>query len=191
MISLNRQKNRGFTLLFAVLISSMVLIVGASIITIALKQNYLSGTARDSQYAFYASNSGLECAMYWDLVGIAGQAPIFATSSQSDLDYSDIDDIRSSITCAGATIIDSGSEPSENNCLNGNIYEDTGWCIETTANSATSKFRIQLQGVPYCADVYVTEAMVGGNSVTTIESMGYNTCDTDFRRVERGLRIVY
>lgn len=199
MIKEKRQKNKGFTLLFAVLISSMVLIVGASIITIALKQNFLSGSARESQYAFYASNSGLECAMYWDIAGIAGQAPIFATSTESNLDYSDA---RSNIKCAGAMLIDSASETSNNNCLNSNIYEDTGWCVDAGAPNGsgnattTSKFRIQQLGsggdkVSYCADVFVTKATNNGTTYTIIESMGYNTCDNDFRRVERGLRIRY
>jgi len=50
-------KREGFVLLFAVLISSLVLAVGISMISIALKQVQLSGSGRDSQYAFYVANT--------------------------------------------------------------------------------------------------------------------------------------
>ena len=58
--------NNGYTLLFAVLVSSLVLAVGISILTISKKEFLLSSAARESVYAFYAADSGLECAVYWD-----------------------------------------------------------------------------------------------------------------------------
>jgi hypothetical protein len=56
-------KNKGFTMLFAVLVSVIVLAVGASIISIALKQVVLSGIGRESQYAFSLQgyHSKVEC----------------------------------------------------------------------------------------------------------------------------------
>jgi hypothetical protein len=57
----------GFTLLFAVLTSSLLMVVGISIFNIALKQTQLTFAARDSQSAFYASDVGIECALFWDL----------------------------------------------------------------------------------------------------------------------------
>ena len=58
---------RGFTLLLAALVASVVLAMGASIFKLAQKQITLSSVARDSQYAFYAADTGAECALYWDL----------------------------------------------------------------------------------------------------------------------------
>lgn len=57
---------RGFTLLLAALISSIVLSLGAAIFQIAQKQITLSGIGRDSQFAFYAADTAAECALYWD-----------------------------------------------------------------------------------------------------------------------------
>ena len=74
------KKEKGFVLLFSVLVSVLVLAVGASIISISLKQVILSGTGRDSQFAFYAANTGAECALYWDLAGDSDGNIIFATS---------------------------------------------------------------------------------------------------------------
>lgn len=57
---------RGFTLLIAVVLTSVLLAVGLTLLDIALKQITLSSTARQSQYAFYAADSAMECALYWD-----------------------------------------------------------------------------------------------------------------------------
>lgn len=58
---------RGFTLLLAALISSVVLSLGAAIYGLAVKELQLSSLGRDSQYAFFAADTGAECALYWDV----------------------------------------------------------------------------------------------------------------------------
>jgi hypothetical protein len=57
---------RGFTLLLAALISSVVLALGASIFVLVRKQVTLSSLGRDSQFAFYTADQAAECALYWD-----------------------------------------------------------------------------------------------------------------------------
>lgn len=67
---MKRIKNtRGFTLLLAALVASIVLALGSSIFIIARKQVTLSSLGRDSQFAFYAADTGAECALYWDIRG--------------------------------------------------------------------------------------------------------------------------
>ncbi|GMU74464.1 MAG: hypothetical protein AMXMBFR44_6610 [Candidatus Campbellbacteria bacterium] len=58
--------NSGFTLFYAVLISSLLLAVGLAVLNITYKEFVLSSGARDSETAFYAADSSLECALYWD-----------------------------------------------------------------------------------------------------------------------------
>ncbi len=58
---------RGFTLLLAALVASIVLALGSSIFTIAKKQITLSSLGRDSQFAFYAADTVAECALYYDV----------------------------------------------------------------------------------------------------------------------------
>jgi hypothetical protein len=58
---------RGFTILFAALVASLVLTLGISIFSVAQKQVILSSLGRSSQYAFYAADTGAECALYWDV----------------------------------------------------------------------------------------------------------------------------
>lgn len=62
-----RTTQRGFTLLLAALISSIVLSIGAAIYGIAIKELQLSTLGRNSQYAFFAADTGAECALYWDV----------------------------------------------------------------------------------------------------------------------------
>jgi hypothetical protein len=57
---------RGFALLIAVILSSVLVSVGLALLDISYKQVLLASTATQSQYAFYNADSALECALYWD-----------------------------------------------------------------------------------------------------------------------------
>lgn len=59
-------QKKGFVLAFSLLISSIVLVLAFGIFNILLKQIILTGSAKDSQIAFYAADAGAECALYWD-----------------------------------------------------------------------------------------------------------------------------
>ncbi len=65
----NFKSRRGFTLLIAVVFTAVVLSVALALADIAYRQVILASTARQSQYAFYAADSALECALYWDQRG--------------------------------------------------------------------------------------------------------------------------
>lgn len=56
----------GFTLLVAVLAGSLLFSAGMAIANIALRELALSSAGRESQFAFYAADTGTECALYWD-----------------------------------------------------------------------------------------------------------------------------
>jgi hypothetical protein len=66
MIFKNLQNNKGYTLLFAVLVSSLVLAVGISILNVSKKEFLLASSARESVTAFYAADTGIECAAFHD-----------------------------------------------------------------------------------------------------------------------------
>lgn len=61
-----KNQKRGFTLLLSVLVASLMLILAGSMFNLVRKEIILSSLGRDSQYAFYAADSALECALYWD-----------------------------------------------------------------------------------------------------------------------------
>src|SRR3989344_3435689 len=62
-----RAYSRGFTLLLAALVASLVLTIGLAIVSIARKSVNLSSIGRDSQFAFYTADTASECALYWDI----------------------------------------------------------------------------------------------------------------------------
>jgi len=64
---MKRQKEKkGFALLIATLVSGLFLAISSVIFQIAYVELLLSSVGRDSQLAFYAADSGVDCALYWD-----------------------------------------------------------------------------------------------------------------------------
>ncbi len=96
MINFYTQKTKkstaGFTLFLALIVSSLLLAIGFSLSNIILKQLIFSNSGRESQLAFYAADSGAECALYWDRKDRMGYTTFdgaFATST-NDADHLDI-----------------------------------------------------------------------------------------------------
>lgn len=79
--------NRGFTLLYSALISSLLLAIGIAVFNINSKELLLSSTARDSQFAFYAADTGIECALFWDFQ----KESAFATTTTSTITCNGVD----------------------------------------------------------------------------------------------------
>lgn len=174
--------NKGFTLFYALLVSSLALAIGASIFDITVREIDLSNTATQSQYAVYISDSGAECALYWDSKYInaannnnSGSRSAFATSS-ADTTYA-----TTGVVCGGLDVAPPAIAASP-----------TTWPQSANANAATTTFTII--GATYknqtpCAMVYV--AKVGNPSVTTVTSHGYNTCASSAVQLERVFQVSY
>lgn len=80
MIKTKKIKTKGVTLLLAILISSVALTLGLGVSIILLGELGLAGTAKESLTAFYAADSGVECALYWDIKQLA-----FATTTVNSI----------------------------------------------------------------------------------------------------------
>ncbi len=182
---------KGFTVLFAVLISSILLSIGIAILDLTLKQFTLSSVSKDSQVAFYAADTGQECGMYWDHVNNntgATTTSSFATSTDSVNSVSVPPNITD-IYCEG-DIIDFTTSLSS-----GVPY------LVSDANNATTTFWIHYPDptggssllLSPCASVVVSKSSNSDGSIkTVIQSRGYNTCDPQNRyRTERGLKATY
>ena len=63
----NKMKNKGFTLLLSLLVVSVILSVGLGVSNIMIKELKLSGLGRESQVAFYAADTGVECFFFWEI----------------------------------------------------------------------------------------------------------------------------
>lgn len=157
-----QQTQKGFTLFVAIVVMGTLLLVVAGIVSLATRQALTSASGRESQNAFYAADTGIECALYWDVQNPAGTSA-FATTSPPN---------PSTITCNSISIPNMGGhgDGSPTSVFSFDFLPDD----------------------PFCATVTVTKAYVSNVLKTTIESKGYNTCDlSNPRRVERAVRATY
>ncbi len=86
---------RGFVILFAMMVASIILIVSTTMYNISKKATIVSSFARESQRAFYAANSALECALFHDVSDYLTNGTAFPVDATSGY--------TTDINCAGNT----------------------------------------------------------------------------------------
>ncbi|MEI7765198.1 MAG: hypothetical protein WCI93_01275 [bacterium] len=64
------QKNNGIALLFSIMLSAIFLSIAMGVLTVATKELNFSSSAKDTNNAFFAADSGTECALYSDRADI-------------------------------------------------------------------------------------------------------------------------
>lgn len=72
--SVSYKEQRGFAMLFTVLVVTLILSIAIGISNLSFKQTILSSLAKDSQISFYEADSAVECGLYYDT--IVGSFPI-------------------------------------------------------------------------------------------------------------------
>jgi hypothetical protein len=175
----SKNTTKGFTLFYALLVSSLALSIGAAIFDITLREIDLSAAATQSQYAVYVADTGAECALYWDSKYVnvgnnnnGGSGSAFATSSTDTTAAA----ATSGLLCNGADVTAAAAS----------------WTTTSVAGAATTTFTIL--GATYkaqtpCAVVYV--AKVGNPAQTTVTAHGYNTCVSSSLQLERVFQVSY
>ena len=176
-ISSKQNKNKGFILLIAVLVSSIILAISLGVYSLSLKEVILASFLKDSTRAFGAADRGVECALYWDRTAPQNGMPytIFSTSSSyvtipsSPLDNAVCDALR----------LDDPSAPAPSG-------SGTGWDVTATPLVGTTQFTLTYPDNT-CAELTVIKE---GTTQTTIVSNGYNTCDSNnSRRTQRTIQV--
>ena len=84
------KKNSGFTILYAVMISSIILAITLGIMGISLKEIKFGTSAKDTNDAFFAADTGAECALFNDK-STQNKFPLAGPAT--------------TITCAGVSIL--------------------------------------------------------------------------------------
>lgn len=155
----------------SILITSIVLAVGISILNITLKEFLLSGIARESEKAFYAADAGMECALYLDL------------STQGDT--FDVPRDAITVSCMG---------------LNANIASATSGSAQTFQFTwGEPQVCAKVTVIKYYSTTGSVNMGSGatcpmGVECTRVESRGYNKACNDLTSkgtVERALRATY
>jgi Tfp pilus assembly protein PilX len=188
----------GFALLIGVMVSAILISITYVMFSITLKQVSLSTTGRNSQYALYAADTGLECALYADN-NIVNE---FSTPvSVGDTGINITPGVLTPFICNGETI-----GPSQMTTVNSSVTVSG-----TPYPALATTFYVHYpagENAQRCARVTVSKYEITDTSrpiavekqKTKIESRGYNTCpDPNFsgyiandpQRVERGLEVYY
>lgn len=163
----NKNLQKGFTILVAVVTAGILLIIAMSIGGIALKEQVLSIANKDSQIAFYAADTGMECAMYWDVKRGAFALDEDGATALSELNCNgnditpDFGDISGDQTVYSYTLMIIGI-PVGNEDVNATTCSVVKITKDTTPN--------QEQQIH-----------------TDIDARGYNTCGPSLNRLERGI----
>jgi hypothetical protein len=163
---------RGFTLLVAIIFSSVVLTVGLSLLDIFYKETLLASTVKESQNAFYNAESLMECALYND-------------QKLAAFDYTSPDP---NISCSGILIplLDTGTnQPALNTTTRIGNTRITTFPVECALGGTlgiVTIYKVENGTLPTCAP----------GKETCMYAKGYSSCDSsDPRRVERGVKVLY
>lgn len=171
--------NKGYTLLFAIIVSSIVLSVAVFIISSSRRQLILSSMAKDSTMAMYAADGAMQCAVmaYYD-------GKLATTSGSNYLScFNTMLSSNPSSSFSYTPITGSATDPSMN-IKDGFVYEAT--VKRMMPNNTCAIIKI----------VYGIDRTTG-NTKTVIDSLGYNManyepCITNGkynpRVIERGIR---
>ncbi len=147
------QNQRGFVILYAVLVASVVSISGILLANIIVKQLILSSIGRETQAAYYAANAGAECADYGYRNNYFGR--IVTTEAGRTVNPPSSPDAYLDLPCVD---LESG---------------------DTSFNSGTYTLRVvPEEDSDACADVMVRVDMEGLH----VTSRGYNMCEVDHPR---------
>jgi len=74
----------GFTLLFSLLILTIILSASLGVYNIVIRQFKISQISRESSIAFTAADAGMECALYWDIKKKEFDNPIYTIDCLGD-----------------------------------------------------------------------------------------------------------
>lgn len=76
-----KNNQSGFTLFVALVVAGVLAIIVSGVINISSRQSVISNSGLESQLAFYAADSGMECALFWDVKNPSGSESAFATTT--------------------------------------------------------------------------------------------------------------
>ncbi len=66
MIKKQKKQNKGFVLLFTIMLSSIILAITLGVANVAIQEIKFSTNAKETNNAFFSTDTGAECALYND-----------------------------------------------------------------------------------------------------------------------------
>jgi Tfp pilus assembly protein PilX len=148
---INHSSQSGFALILSLIVSSVALAIGLSLLDITIKQLTLSSTTRESEIAFQTAAAGMNCLQY-----ARNQQPTVSQANNSTFQ----------IDCLGKTITFTDSAPG--NTVQQQYSGQVDWTVDPTAGKNVC--------IEY--DMIVVDA-TGGQQTYTLSSTGQTkTCQS-------------
>lgn len=190
--NITQKQKEGFALLLTLIVVSIVLAIGLSILNITLKQFVLSATSRDSEVSFHAANTGLEC-MQYHRADDATRDVLLNDDGNSGTD-------APTLRCANVDPISEDTDHYLNSAADEYVYNyqytyevDANSCIETSIYLMDA--RENDNSFSYTIDEGLDSITCAAGTVcTTIFSRGFNRSCNDLdsvRVVQRELTIQF
>jgi len=165
MIIKKIKENKGFVLLFAVTLAAIFLSIALGVGQIALKEVNFSTSAIDTNNAFFAADTGAECALLYDYPSVNGNTSVF------------IDGKNPQLYCDNNTTAITATETGTGTLI---------WTFIVSGLGSTG------QG---CSIVTVDKTVTVPHPITTVTADGYNlggsSCTKPANAVERELSTTY
>lgn len=191
-----KRKEKGFVILIAIVVSSLLVSLGMFIANIAHKELILSISAKASQRAFFIADSVVECALRFDFRDSG-----FVINEQ---DYtnrgSDVDSSQVKMKCNNylfsPDIID--TEPAAT-AVAGSVPDHFGratsiyyisYAEDTDSDSVISDAEARTQNAPYAKLEVIKEDIGGADDKTILRAYGHNKY-LGTGLVERAIEVTY
>lgn len=197
----NLQSNKGFALLLTLVVISVVLAIGLSLLQVTVKQLSLSSLARESTIALYAANTGLECMQFHRSIPDTRSKFLRDDTNDwpPDLNCADVNQVAGSKQAA--TLVDGSSSQWLYNYQYqfeldyGAVGSADNACVETSLYIADLRdSSTDIEDEPVTGEGLTTVSCTSGTICTTIFARGYNRpCDqlNSIFTVQRELTIEY
>lgn len=155
-------RQRGFVILFAMVVSLIILLISSGMYRIARKQTIIASYTKEAQRAFYVADSALECALYNDI------SP-YITKTRFPFDVGLGEEVT--IFCGGDKII-GRRIPTENAASD---YTHL-FSFRYPEIDLEKSFKMRNKEEQGCAYVLVEKKEKGNKVDVRITSVGFNTC---------------
>lgn len=180
-------KQQGFALLYAVLLTGIILTIGLGLSSILTKQIILSSIGANSQKAYYAANTIKECVLHWGIYGGTVSNPNgsafggWYVSADDSLQFLPPDS-DAQIVCGLATlpVVNGGQSTNEYGV---NFYQFT--VGDSACNDLGNDLSAAARVTMYASDPVTNK----GAPISVVEATGYGpSCTEGPRRVERVIK---
>jgi hypothetical protein len=128
---MKKNLHQGYALFTSIILTSLLVLVAYATTSISIRQLQLAVSGAESHIAFYAADTGLECALYWDFKASGTSA--FSTSSAT------------TITCNNTTMPVGGVSPSVF------TFNTSPGCVNVTVTKNATSTTVESKGYNNCA----------------------------------------